>query len=387
MPIITIGGKDNVDEKTKRATDSGARMFDGNNSNSAKERLNLFGRREGVVSIRIIRSIFILACMIMGVIWARYLAPGNHTWTMLGGAIGIVISLGVQYLLSTISQNVFEKIAPVIVVIMLSMLMGYALGSYILMLLPQPELIEDNFRIFLLSTCVLIFGFMGISLGLTYASTWETLVKAVSKRHIQQGSPKVVDTSVIIDGRIADICDSGFLDGTLIIPRFVLRELQSIADSADVLRRAKGRRGLDIIKAMQDKTDKVYILVVEDDYPELRDVDAKLLRLAADYNAKVMTNDYNLNKVAQIEGVSVLNINDLANAIKPAVLPDEQMQVKIIKEGKEAFQGVGYLDDGTMVVVDGGKEQIGRNVAVVVTSVLQTAAGRMIFGKLSSIIS
>ena len=377
-----------MDEKTRKAAGSGRDLQNETIIKPVKEPISLFGRREGIVSIRIIRGIFVLACMIMGVIWARYLAPGNFGWTSLGGLIGAVISLGVQYLLSAISQNVFEKIAPVIVAIMLSMLMGYALGSYVLMFIPREELVEDpNFRIFLLSSFVLIFGFMGISLGLTYASTWENLVKAVSKRHIQQGSPKVVDTSVIIDGRIADICDSGFLDGTLIIPRFVLRELQSIADSADVLRRAKGRRGLDIIKAMQDKTDKVYILVVEDDYPDLREVDAKLLRLAADYNAKVMTNDYNLNKVAQIEGVSVLNINDLANAIKPAVLPDEQMQVKIIKEGKEAFQGVGYLDDGTMVVVDGGKEQIGRNVAVVVTSVLQTAAGRMIFGKLSSIIS
>ena len=375
-----------MDDHIKKATGNG---HESQIINKRKEinLLSVFGKQEGVISIRIIRAIFILACIIMGIIWAHYLAPGNFKWKMFGGAFGIIISLGVQTLLSMISKNVFEKIAPVIGAIMLSMVMGYALGNYVLMFLPDTWSEDQNFRIFLLTSSVLIFGFAGITLGLTYASSWENLVKAVSKRHIQQGSPKVVDTSVIIDGRIADICDSGFLDGTLIIPRFVLRELQSIADSADVLRRAKGRRGLDIIKAMQEKTDKVYILVVEDDYPDIREVDAKLLRLAADYNAKVMTNDYNLNKVAQIEGVSVLNINDLANAIKPAVLPDEQMHVKIIKEGKEAFQGVGYLDDGTMEVVDGGKDQIGHNVSVVVTSVLQTAAGRMIFGKLNSVIS
>jgi uncharacterized protein YacL len=213
-------------------------------------------------------------------------------------------------------------------------------------------------------------------------------MKAVHKRQfINGGSPKIVDTSVIIDGRIADICDSGFLDGTLIIPRFVLGELQNIADSSDVLRRAKGRRGLDILKGMQDKVDKVQIVVVEDDFPEIREVDSKLLKLAQVYQAKVITNDYNLNKVAQIQGVSVLNINDLANALKPAVLPDEQMAVKIIKEGKEPLQGVGYLDDGTMVVVDGGKEYVGQSVSVVVTSVLQTAAGRMIFGKLSGVVA
>jgi uncharacterized protein YacL len=328
----------------------------------------------------------------MGVIWARYVTDlvGSATgktisefpWVILGGGVGCLVSIAVLLLLSLVTQDIFEKISPVVVAIVMAMLIGFALGQYILWWWPDAE---PTFRVFLVVTLVLILGFMGISLGLTRASNWESLIKAVHKRQVQHGSPKVVDTSVIIDGRISDICESGFLDGTLVVPRFVLRELQNIADSPDVLRRAKGRRGLDILKTMQEKPDKVYILVVEDDYPETREVDVKLLKLAREYGAKIITNDYNLNKVAQIEGVSVLNINDLANAIKPAVLPDEHMQVKIIKEGKEAFQGVGYLDDGTMVVVDGGKEHIGKNVSVIVTSVLQTAAGRMIFGKLSGV--
>lgn len=342
--------------------------------------------------VKLIRVFFIAACIIMGVIWSRYFteelggaAVQTRTlpWMVLGGGVGFLVSVLVLVILSFITEDIFEKISPVIVAIVLAMLMGYALGQYILMWIPGAD---PNVRVFLIATFVLLFGFMGISLGLTRASKWESLMKAVQKQPGPLGSPKVIDTSVIIDGRILDICDTGFLDGTLIVPRFVLRELQNIADSADVLRRAKGRRGLDIIKAMQEKVSKVFVTVVEDDFPEVREVDAKLLKLAREYGAKIITNDYNLNKVAQIEGVAVLNINDLANAIKPAVLPDEQMQVKVIKEGKEAFQGVGYLDDGTMVVVDGGKEYIGKTVTVIVTSVLQTAAGRMIFGKLSGVV-
>lgn len=348
----------------------------------------------GNMLVKIIRAVFILSCIIMGVIWARYLVqeidantlkPVNQfPWVVLGGGVGFLVSILVLIGISYITQDMFEKLSPVIVAIVLAMLMGYALGQYILLWFPP---VDVNLRVFLIATFVLLFGFMGISLGITRASKWESLIKAVHKQQVPHGSPKVVDTSVIIDGRILDVCETGFLDGTLIVPRFVLRELQNIADSADVLRRAKGRRGLDIIKAIQEKTNKVFVVVVEDDYPEIREVDAKLLKLSVQYGAKIITNDYNLNKVAQIEGVSVLNINDLANAIKPAVLPDERMQVKIIREGKEALQGVGYLDDGTMVVIDGGKEHIGRNVSVIVTSVLQTAAGRMIFGKMSGVLS
>lgn len=191
---------------------------------------------------------------------------------------------------------------------------------------------------------------------------------------------KILDTSVIIDGRIADIARTGFIEGTLLIPGFVLQELQHIADSSDMLKRNRGRRGLDILNRMQ-KESKVTVQIVDEDFDDIAEVDAKLVRLAQLKDAKVLTNDFNLNKVAELQGVDVLNINELANAVKPVVLPGEEMLVHVIKDGKEQGQGVGYLDDGTMIVVDGGRRFIGESVGVMVTSVLQTAAGRMIFAK------
>ena len=190
--------------------------------------------------------------------------------------------------------------------------------------------------------------------------------------------PKILDTSVIIDGRIADICQTGIVEGTIIVPGFVLQELRHIADSADSLKRNRGRRGLDILNKMQQELD-IPIKVNETDYDE---VDAKLIKLAYDMGGVVVTNDYNLNKVAGVQRVPVFNINELANAIKPVVLPGEEMTVTIVKEGKEAGQGVAYLDDGTMIVVDGGRRRVGDAVEVSVTSVLQTSAGRMIFAKI-----
>ncbi|MGH9406527.1 MAG: PIN/TRAM domain-containing protein [Terriglobia bacterium] len=191
---------------------------------------------------------------------------------------------------------------------------------------------------------------------------------------------KILDTSVIIDGRISDVCETGFVEGLVVIPQFVLRELQMVADSADSLKRNRGRRGLDILQRMQ-KMSSVQVQIVEDDFPKVRGVDLKLIELAKASDAKIVTNDFNLNKVAQLQGVSVLNINDLANAIKPVVLPGEIMRVFILKEGKEHNQGVAYLDDGTMVVVDNARKMISKTIDIAVTSVLQTTAGRMIFGR------
>ena len=193
-------------------------------------------------------------------------------------------------------------------------------------------------------------------------------------------SNKLLDTSVIIDGRLMDIMASGFLDGKLVVPNFVLEELQKLSDSADNLKRAKGRRGLDLVHDLQISY-KNYVLIVDNDYDDLEGVDAKLVRLAKQANADIITNDYNLNKVAGIQGVKVLNINELANAIKPVVVSGEEMTVYLVKEGKEQNQAVAYLDDGTMIVVENGRQYIGSSAMVVVTSVLQTAAGRMIFAK------
>jgi uncharacterized protein YacL len=193
-------------------------------------------------------------------------------------------------------------------------------------------------------------------------------------------SCKVLDTSVIIDGRVADICKTGFLEGTLVVPHFVLRELQQIADSADSAKRNRGRRGLDVLEKIKS-VPGITVQIVEKDYPDVKEVDLKLIELAKELTAKIVTNDFNLNKVSQLRGVEVLNINELANALKPVVLPGETMKVFILKEGKEYNQGVAYLDDGTMVVVDNARRMIGKTIATQVTSVLQTTAGKMIFGR------
>ena len=193
--------------------------------------------------------------------------------------------------------------------------------------------------------------------------------------------PKILDTSVIIDGRIADICATDFLEGIFYLPQFVIQELQYIADSADGLKRARGRRGLDILHRMRSMN-QIKIQITDEDFPHIKDVDAKLVALARRMKARIITNDLNLNKVAELQGVRVLNINDLANAVKPVVLPGEVMKIYLVKEGKEFGQAIAYLDDGTMIVVDNARKSIGKNVEVSVTSVLQTSAGRMIFGKL-----
>jgi uncharacterized protein YacL len=222
-------------------------------------------------------------------------------------------------------------------------------------------------------------------LGWRFGGTWAFgLALQATARPGGEGAPvvasgrKLLDTSVIIDGRIADLCETGFLDGIFLIPQFILHELQHIADSSDSLKRARGRRGLDILQRIQTMPE-VTVTIIEEDVPQLKEVDAKLVVLAKKLGAKIVTNDLNLNKVAGLQGVKVLNINELSNALRPVVLPGETMRVFVLREGKESGQGVAYLDDGTMIVVDEGKRYIGRTIDVVVTSVLQTTAGRMIF--------
>lgn len=233
----------------------------------------------------------------------------------------------------------------------------------------------------------LLLGYLGYRLGfkkrdeIISAFSINRLMKDKgNKKQAKDLSYKILDTSVIIDGRIADICKTGFLDGVMVIPEFVLEELQHIADSSDVLKRNRGRRGLDILNRIQKEL-KMEVLIDETDFEEIQEVDSKLVRLAKVIGGKVVTNDFNLNKVCELQGVSVLNINDLANAVKPVVLPGEELNVQVIKDGKEYGQGVAYLDDGTMIVVEGGRDYIGDHIDVLVTSVLQTSAGRMIFAK------
>ncbi len=235
---------------------------------------------------------------------------------------------------------------------------------------------------FLQVAVLLVMGYVGLALGWAKGETLNLAAFGGSAlpESASQAAFKILDTSVIIDGRIADIVETGFLDGVLVIPQFVLRELQQVADSADALKRNRGRRGLDILQKIQ-KDPGIEVRIVEEDFPQVREVDLKLIELAKLYACTIVTNDFNLNKVAQLHGVGVLNINELANALKPVVLPGESMRVIILKEGKEHNQGVAYLDDGTMVVVDNARKFISKTIDISVTSVLQTTAGKMIFGR------
>ncbi|MGE0393007.1 MAG: PIN/TRAM domain-containing protein [Vicinamibacterales bacterium] len=236
--------------------------------------------------------------------------------------------------------------------------------------------------VFLHSVILLTLPYIGLVVG-SRRSEW---LQPERLAGLIRGGPsvrryRVLDTSAIIDGRIADVCETGFLDGTVVVPQFVLKELQAVADSTDAMRRNRGRRGLDVLQRMQ-KAPGVDILISDMEFPDVREVDLKLIELALALEGQLVTNDFNLNKVAQLRGIRVLNVNDLANALKPAVLTGEVLRVHVLKEGKEAGQGVAYLDDGTMVVVDHGRRLLGRTVDVSVTSVLQTAAGKMIFARL-----
>ena len=241
--------------------------------------------------------------------------------------------------------------------------------------------VRDQKVAFLHTFVLLVLPYIGLTVG---GRKGEWLEPARLMSLFRAAGPerryKILDTSVIIDGRIADICDTSFVDGTLVIPQFVLKELQLVADSADSMKRNRGRRGLDILQKIQ-KMSGVEVVISDVDFPDVREVDLKLIELARTLSGKIVTNDFNLNKVAQLRGVAVLNINELANALKPVVLPGEIMKVFILKEGKEYNQGVAYLDDGTMVVVDNARKMISKTIDIVVTSVLQTTAGKMIFGR------
>jgi uncharacterized protein YacL len=227
-----------------------------------------------------------------------------------------------------------------------------------------------------------ICGYIGIRIGFKKGDEFQMPGWKPFSRGLPRGeNSTILDTSVIIDGRIADITETGFVGGPLLIPQFVLGELQHIADSSDPVKRTRGKRGLEVLHHIQKQVN-VDVRIVDTDYPSVKEVDSKLIELAKEVRGKILTNDSNLNKVAELQGIEVLNINELANALKPVVLPGEEMNVKILKEGKEMGQGVAYLDDGTMIVVDNGRRQIGKTIDVIVTSVLQTPAGRMIFARL-----
>lgn len=281
---------------------------------------------------------------------------------ILYGAMGIIIALLITMLVGYPIKKISGLLGPDF---------GPAIGSIIILLL--------NFVAIIIGADVFIKKKDDISLLLSNIKKGQ--IKEKKGKGMSKGIAKVLDTSVIIDGRIFDICETGFVEGPLVIPNFVLDELRHISDSSDSLKRTRGRRGLDILNKIQKELD-IETQIWEGDFPEIAEVDSKLLKLAQVLKGKVVTNDFNLNKVAEVQGVPVLNINELANAIKPVVLPGEEMKVLVVKDGKEPTQGVAYLDDGTMIVVEGGREFMGTPLDVIVTSVLQTAAGRMIFAKI-----
>jgi uncharacterized protein YacL len=301
--------------------------------------------------------------------------------------VGVIAGWFWQYSLYLKVINLLGKISGQEIVLKgIGLLFGLLVTVLLSVILkPFLDLLTDREKLSL--ELILLFISLEISLKIASVKAKELsglfsgLTRPVPPKHLgRENQLKVLDTSAIIDGRIADLCKTGFLEGVLVIPGFVLGELQKIADSADPLRRNRGRRGLDLLNRMQ-KENGITLNIFDHDYEDLTEVDTKLLKLAREMEAKVITNDFNLNKVAELYGVRVLNINELSNAIKPLVLPGEEMTVHVLRDGKEYGQGIGYLEDGTMIVVEGGKNYIGLDLDILVTSVLQTAAGRMIFAK------
>ena len=301
----------------------------------------------------------------------------NSVWGLFGAVFGLILG----YLIIKAE----EKLKDVPLKIIIGSLIGATVSLLVTSLFISRlllTLIKDvpiTLPIYILLYFVM--GYLGVKIGIEKSKTLDLSKVPLFEKFEENEDAKVVDTSTIIDGRIADVCETGFLQGTLVIPQFVLYEIQHIADHQDPVKRTRGRRGLDVLHVLQKQT-YVKVKIVDYDFPKLRDVDTKLIALARKLSGKIITNDYNLNKVAELQGVEVLNLNQLATSLRPPMLPGEQLNIKILKEGKEHGQGIGYLDDGTMIVVDDAKKLLGKSVDVIVTSVLQTTSGRMIFAKL-----
>ena len=341
--------------------------------NSPPNRTEVQGKEQNyLVDIVIVRTIFAITLTLAAYFIQPFGFQGRYTI-----ALGLCCALGIIYFEHRLKRATLKR------------LIGAAVGSIMGIIgaaLISDLLTDTAFDASSLSFIKLFILFLMTYVGLVVGANKGDLLNLSALGGIFGGERppkktyKILDTSVVIDGRIADICETGFLDGILVIPHFVLRELQQVADSADSLKRNRGRRGLDILQRIQ-KMAGITVQFVENDFPAIREVDMKLIELAKEFDAKIVTNDFNLNKVAQLRGVEVLNINELANALKPVYLPGETMKVFILKEGKEFNQGIAYLDDGTMVVVDNARKMIGKTVESSVTSVLQTTAGKMIFGR------
>jgi len=354
---------------------------------------------------KVVHLFFIITGGTLGFIYladvARLLDIADISWLTspyLGSVLGAIIFFLLSYLLADYLVGflkwIEEGLIKIPAVDLFFGTIGLLLGLFVAYLITIPikdiglRIVAEIVPLFV----TVIVGYLGFQVGFRRREEFMNLLTISRKERTRkqdpepegesahQVKPKILDTSVIIDGRIADICQTNFLEGTILIPQFILEELQHIADSSDVLKRNRGRRGLDILNRIQKELD-VNVEMYEGDFEDVQEVDSKLVKLAKVIDGIVVTNDFNLNKVCDFQGVEVLNINDLANAVKPVVLPGEELVVQVIKDGKEQKQGIAYLDDGTMIVVEEGSDHIGKTIEVLITSVLQTSAGRMIFAK------
>jgi len=321
----------------------------------------------------LVRLLFATACTAAGFHFHPFGLKPN-----VGAGVGLLFSFAVILFEIRLQRASMRRLIGAVVGAILGLL-----AALLLNLVLAHTTIPEGSRSFLGVGVLLVMMYIGLVLGATKGDmlNLQAFGGVFGSERSSRRVSKVLDTSVIIDGRIADVCEAHFLDGTIVIPRFVLRELQLVADSADSLKRQRGRRGLEVLQRIQ-KMPHLDVEITEEDFPQVADVDMKLIELARRYDGTIVTNDYNLNKVATLQGIEVLNVNQLANALKPVVLPGESMRVFILREGKEYNQGVAYLDDGTMVVVDNAKKVINKTVDITVTSVHQTTAGKMIFGRL-----
>jgi uncharacterized protein YacL len=328
--------------------------------------------RTDVILIRLVFTAILVAAG-----YVLHPVPGNP-WISAG--LAALIAIAIIFFEVRIRRASLKTLIGAAVGSILGIIGAFLIG--LLISYQESGAVAPGTRTFLTLALIFFMAYVGLMVGaakgeyLDLAALGGIFSDKTARRDL-----KILDTSVIIDGRIADVAETGFLTGSLIIPQFILRELQQVADSPDSSKRQRGRRGLDMLNRLQNNS-TLDIQIVETDFPAVREVDLKLIELGKQLDAVIVTNDFNLNKVSQLRGVSVLNINELANALKPVVLPGEAMRVFILKEGKEYNQGVAYLDDGTMVVVDNARRLIGKNADIAVTSVLQTTAGKMIFGRL-----
>ena len=323
--------------------------------------------------------------LIRGVFTAILVAAGYvlhpiYGYRLTSAAVGAAIAIAIIFFEIRIRRASLKTLIGAAVGSIMGIVGAYLIGSLINS--QESIAVAAETKTFLTLSLTFFMAYVGLMVGAAKGDYLDlSALGGIFSDKASRRDLKILDTSVIIDGRIADVAETGFLGGTLIIPQFILRELQQVADSPDSSKRQRGRRGLDMLNRLQNNS-TLDIQIVETDFPAVREVDLKLIELGKQLDAVIVTNDFNLNKVSQLRGVNVLNINELANALKPVVLPGEAMRVFILKEGKEYNQGVAYLDDGTMVVVDNARRLIGKNADIAVTSVLQTTAGKMIFGRL-----